>query len=63
MLTAIFPGSSKKIEELEASIKSAKASAWDEALEYAYGNREITDDEECFYTNAKESNPYKENKK
>lgn len=53
----------QKIEELEAHIKSAKASAWDEALEYAYGNRDLTLDEECFYTNAKESNPYKEDKK
>lgn len=51
----------QKIEELEAHIKSAKASAWDEALEYAFPYREIPADEYRIYLNAKENNPYKEN--
>lgn len=48
------------IEKLEAHIKSAKASAWDEALEYAFPYREIPADEYRIYLNAKENNPYKE---
>lgn len=53
----------QKIEELEAHIKSAKASAWDEALDDAFSAREITYEEFSLYLYAKENNPYKENKK
>lgn len=52
----------QKIEELEASIKSAKAIAWDEALEAAFSYREITYEECSLYLRAKENNPYKEQK-